>query len=182
VPILPTFAPQAGFDQFDTNLDLRPVQSLFVQIHVSLDPGTGLVTWIFQSIDPTTGLPPTDPTVGFLNPGQSVSLFFNVNPTPGLLTGTQITDQGTVVFDANPPQNTNIWLNTIDNTPPTSQVQPLPSGELCPNFNVQWSGNDIGSGIQGFTIYVSDDGAPFAVWLADTSSTSSVFTGQVGHS
>jgi hypothetical protein len=181
VPIPPTFAPQAGLDQFDTNLDLRPAQNLFVQIHVSLDPNTGLITWVFQSIDPKTGQPPTDPTVGFLNPGQSVSLFFAVNPVPGLSTGTQVTDQGTVVFDANPPQNTNIWLNTIDNTPPTSQVLPLPPGELCPSFTVQWTGSDIGSGIGSYTIYASDDGAPFAAWLTNTASTSGTFNGQVGH-
>lgn len=181
VPIPPTFAPRVGLDQFDTNLDMRPAQNLFVQIHVQVDPNTGLITWIFQSIDPKTGLPPTDPTVGFLAPGQSVEIFFGANPKPGLPTGTQVTDQATIVFDKNDPMSTPPWTNTIDNTPPTSQVLPLPNGELCQNFNVQWSGSDIGSGIANYTIYVSDNGAPFAAWLTNTTSTSAVFNGQIGH-
>jgi Beta-propeller repeat len=182
VPIPPIFAPQAGLDQFDTNLDLRPAQNLFVQIHVSLDPRTGLITWVFQSIDPTTGLPPIDPTIGFLAPGASATLFFTVNPKPALPTGTQITDQATVVFDLNPPVSTQPWTNTLDNTPPTSQVMPLPGTELCTNFNVQWSGTDLGSGIANYTIYVSDNGRAFTAWQTNTTATSAVYNGQVGHS
>jgi hypothetical protein len=182
VPIPSTFAPQVGLDRFDTNLDLRPTQNLFVQIHVSLDPGTGLITWVFQSIDPTTGLPPIDPTVGFLAPGASVTLFLTVNPKPALPTGTQITDQATVIFDADQPMMTQPWTNTLDNTPPTSHVSALPGTELCTNFTVQWSGNDIGAGIQDYTIYASDNGGAFTAWQTNTTSTSAVFNGQVGHS
>jgi hypothetical protein len=182
VPIPSNFVPQAGLDEFFTNLDLRPAQNLFVKIHVQLNPSTGLVTWTFTSIDPATGLPPTDPSVGFLAPGASVSLFFTVNPKPALPTGTQITDQATVIFDLNPPVNTNTWVNTLDNTPPTSQVTALPGTELCTNFNVQWSGTDIGSGIANYTIYVSDNGGAFTAWQTNTTATSAVYNGQVGHS
>ncbi len=182
VPIPPGFAPQVGMDQFDTNLDLRPAQNLFVQIHVSLDPATGLITWVFQSIDPTTGLPPIDPTIGFLAPGASTTLFFTVNPKRSLATGAQITDQATITFDVNQPMNTQPWTNTLDNTPPVSRVAALPGTELCSNFNVQWSGNDVGSGVGNYTIYVSDDGGSFTAWQTNTTSTSAVYNGQVGHS
>lgn len=182
VPIPSNFVPQAGLDEFFTNLDLRPTQNLFVKIHVQLNPSTGLLTWTFTSIDPTTGLPPTDAGVGFLAPGASVTLFFTVNPKPALPTGTQVTDQATVIFDLNPPENTNTWINTLDNTPPTSRVSALPGTELCTDFNMQWSGNDIGAGIQDFTIYVSDNGGAFTAWQTNTTSTSAVFNGQVGHS
>ena len=181
VPIPSNFVPQAGLDEFFTNLDLRPTQNLFVKIHVQLNPSTGLITWTFTSIDPTTGLPPTDPSVGFLAPGASATLFFTVMPRSGLATGTPVSDQATVVFDLNPPENTNTWINTLDNTPPTSQVSPLPGTELCANFKVQWSGNDIGAGIQDFTIYASDNGGAFTAWQTNTTSTSAVFNGQVGH-
>ena len=181
VPIPPTFAPQVGLNEFDMNLDLRPTKNLFVQIHGDIDLNTGLITWIFQSIDPVTGLPPIDPTVGFLDPGANVSLFFAATPKPGLATGTQVTDQATIVFDANPPMMTAPWTNTLDNTPPVSSVTELPDTEICPNFTVQWSGNDTGAGIQDYTIYVSDNGGDFAPWLTNTSSTSAQFAGELYH-
>ena len=78
--------------------------------------------------------------------------------------------------------STNTWINTLDNTPPTSQVSALPGNELCTNFTVQWSGTDLGSGIASYTIYVSDNGGAFTAWQANTTSTSAVYNGQVGHS
>jgi len=182
VPIPLTFNPLAGLNQFDTNLDLRPAKNLFVQIHAGMDPSTGLITWIFQAIDPTTGLPPTDPTVGFLDPGASVSLFFTAKPKAGLSTGTRVSDQATITFDANQPMSTPVWTNTLDNNAPVSRVAALPATESCSNFKVQWSGSDIGAGTQSYTVYASDNGAGFVPWLTNTSSTSSVFQGQVGHS
>ena len=47
---------------------------------------------------------------------------------------------------------------------------------------MQWSGSDVGAGTQNYTVYASDNGAAFAPWLTNTSFTSSVFPGQVGHS
>jgi hypothetical protein len=85
------------------------------------------------------------------------------------------------VFNTNPPVNTNTWINTLDKTPPTSHVTALPGTELCTNFTVQWSGTDIGSGIANYTIYVSDNGGAFTAWQTNTTSTSAVYNGQVGH-
>jgi hypothetical protein len=42
-------------------------------------------------------------------------------------------------------------------------------------------GTDLGSGIQDFTIYVSDNGGPFTSWLVNTTDTFATFTGQPGH-
>ena len=99
-----------------------------------------------------------------------------------LATGTQITDQASVVFNANPPLNTPTWTNTIDNTPPMSQVAVLPASESCLNFKVTWAGSDVGSGLQGFTIYYSEDGGAFAPWVSNTTATTGTFMGAVGHS
>ncbi len=177
-----SFKPAAGIDEFMTNVDLRPVQSLFVTLDAQLNPSTNTITWSFNSIDPATGMPPTDKKIGMLPPGANASVAFSDKAIQNLSTGTQISDQASVVFNTNNPVNTNVWTNTLDNTPPTSQVSALPGTQLCPNFTVQWSGNDIGSGIQDYTIYVSDNGGAFAPWLTNTSSTSGVFTGEVGHS
>jgi hypothetical protein len=166
---------------YSTTVDLGPATNLLVAVNGNLNSSTGLLTWNLQSLDPTTMQPPTDPTVGFLPPGTGGSVFFTVSPKKGLATNTQIQNQATVVFDVNPPMNTPAWLNTLDNTPPTSSVQPLPSTEPPAGFTVSWSGTDVGAGVQDFTIYVSDNGSAFTVWRQNTTATSAAYTGQVGH-
>ncbi len=181
VPIPPTFVPAAGSDKVRTTVDLRPTQNLLVNIEATLNPTTGLVTWTFSSIDPATGLPPVDSSVGFLPPGAAASLSFTVKPEQGVATGTRIADQAAVVFDANSPVKTLVWVNTIDDTPPVSQVSALSATSTCPVFRVSWSGSDVGSGLKGFTIFVSDTGGPFTPWISNTSATSADYRGAVGH-
>ena len=166
---------------FANTLDLRPTTSLLVQINASLNTTTGTLTWTFQSLDPTTNQPPTDPLAGFLPPGAEGSVFFTVMPKSTVTTGTVVQNTATVVFDVNPPINTPTWSNTIDNTPPTSKVSALPTPELSANFSVQWSGTDVGAGIQDFTIYVSDDGGPFTAWLTNVATTQSTYPGAADH-
>ncbi|HVO61695.1 MAG TPA: hypothetical protein VMT53_12225 [Terriglobales bacterium] len=167
---------------FTTEVDLRPTMNLLVKVNASLNTSTGVLTWTFQSLDPATGQPPTDPTVGFLPPGGNGSVMFSVSPSRGLPTNTQIQNQATITFDANLPINTPVWTNTLDNIPPTSNVIALQGSQACSNFKVQWSGSDIGVGTKGYTIYASDNGAAFGPWLTNTTASSSVFEGQVGHS
>ena len=65
------------------------------------------------------------------------------------------------MFDANPPMNTPAWINTLDGTPPNSHILAIPTTETSPNFTVSWVGTDVGSGIQDYTVYVSDNGGAF---------------------
>jgi len=167
--------------KYSTTADLRPAINLLVAVNGNLNSSTGLLTWNFQSLDPTTMQPPTDPTVGFLPPGVGGSAFFTVMPKQGLPTNTQIQNQATIVFDVNAPISTPTWLNTLDNTPPVSIVTALPSTEASASFLVQWSGTDLGSGIGTYSVYVSTNGGPFAVWQQNTTATSAGYTGEVGH-
>jgi len=66
-----------------------------------------------------------------------------------------------------------------DLTPPVSAVSALPASSPA-QFPVAWSGSDVGSGIGGYDIYVSDNGSPFAAWITGTPLTGAVYTGQVG--
>jgi RHS repeat-associated protein len=72
---------------------------------------------------------------------------------------------------------------TVDATPPTSSVQPLPGVESSMSFTVTWNGQDNsgGSGLASYSVYVSDDGASFQPWLTGTTNISAIFTGQNGH-
>lgn len=165
--------------------DLRPAQNLIVRIVVQLDLNTGLLTYRFTSLDPATGQLPDDPLAGFLPPNVNPpegdgSVVFTVMPKQGLPTGTVIRNQARIIFDVNPPIDTPEWFNTIDNSKPTSQIAALPA--ISPtSFTLQWSGNDAGSGVRDFTVFVSDDGGPFEPLLINTTQTSTTFQGQFGH-
>jgi uncharacterized protein (TIGR03437 family) len=177
--------PPPGLTLFTANVDLRPAKPIFVRVTAGLNPNTGLITWQFNTLDPATGMPPDDPLLGFLPPnvnspeGQG-SVLFTVKPKPNLASGTQISNQASIVFDVNAAINTPQWLNTIDNAKPASQVLALPSTQ-CNGFQLQWSGTDAQSGIFGYTIFVSDNGGPFVTFLSNTVATSAVFSGQFGH-
>ena len=183
---LPQLLPPPRSRSFETDVDLRPVTDLIVRVRAHLDMTTGLLMYRLTSLDPLTGLPPTDPLAGFLppnlnSPEGSGAVLFTVMPKAGLPTGTIIRNAARIVFDANDPIDTAEWLNTIDNAPPTSAVVPLAGTSTDPNVLIQWSGNDPGAGVRDFTVYVSENGGPFALFAQHTPVTSAVLTGQVGH-
>ena len=181
-----TVTPPPGQSEFVSALDLRPANDLIVKIDARLDKATGVVTWQFTSLDTATQQPTEDPLAGFLPPNVNPpegdgSVLFTVMPKQGLATGTEIRNKARIVFDVNAPIDTPEWLNTIDNTKPTSSVLPLSSVHCSPAFTVRWSGTDAGSGILDFTVYVSDNGGPFTPWLTRTTDTQATFTGLTGH-
>lgn len=172
------------------SVDGNPAHDVVVQIDGSLDfmpasPTYGLVTWKFQSLDPSTGFPVFNPLVGFLPPnvtppqGQG-TVSFTISPQPGLTSGNRITNGATIFFDANAPIATPIWTNTIDNTPPSSQVNGLPP-KVPTTFAVTWGGVDADSGIADYDIFVSDNGAAFQPWLSATSLTFAQYSGVDQH-
>ncbi len=156
-------------------------------ISAGLDTNTGLVTWRFTSIDPDTAELTDDPDAGFLPPNTAPpagegSVVFSVMPKRGLVTGTAIRNQAGIVFDTNAPIPTPTWLNTIDNDAPVTRVLPLAATQTVPMFTVRWTGSDAGSGISGYTIFVSDNGGPFTIWLDGIAASSATYSGQTGHS
>jgi hypothetical protein len=167
--------------------DLRPEKNLQVQVEGSLNPATGLLTWRFTSLDPATGLPPDDPLAGFLPPNVnppegSGGVIFTIQPRAGLPTGTEIRNRASIIFDFNAPIETQEWLNTLDNTAPASQVQPLAAVQSAAAFPVAWSGSDEGAGVQDYSILVSEDGGAFTPWLTDTPLLSDTYPGTPGKS
>jgi len=164
-------------------VDLRPEKNLLVRISASLNPITGVLTWRFISIDPATGEMPDDPLAGFLPPNRTPpegdgNVFFTIMPKTGLSTGTEIRNRAAIVFDFNEAINTPEWVNTIDNSKPTSRVIQLDVSQSSVIFNVNWSGTDTGSGVQSYTIFVSENGGPFTPWISNTTAPSGFFPGQ----
>jgi len=160
---------------------------LIVEISASLDRDTRQVTWTFASIDPATGSIPQGAFDGFLPPDNAggsgeCRVTYTIQPNADVMTSAVLDAQASIVFDTNPHLDTNTAANTIDAVAPTSRVNPLPVNSL-PNFTVSWTGQDDanGSGIAVFDVYVSDNGGPFQLWQNQTTATSAVYSGQLGH-
>lgn len=71
---------------------------------------------------------------------------------------------------------------TVDITPPQSQVSSLPQYSRASGVTVQWSGIDVGlAGIEGYDLqYRTGLAGVWTGWLTDTLLTSSVFSGTPG--
>jgi len=172
-----------GLKSYNTDVDLRPAKNLIVRIQAALDSSTGVVTWKFISIDPTTNQATTDPLAGFLPPNKTGtegegSVLFTVMPKAGLASGTQISNKANILFDLNASLDTNTFTNTIDNSNPSSRTSALTQAQSSIVFNVNWSGTDTGSGIRDYTVYVSENGGAYSVWLDHTTQASAFFIGQ----
>jgi hypothetical protein len=146
---------------------------------------TGVVRWAFTSLDPATMQPTDDPLAGFLPPNKSApegegSVLFSVSTKAGLQTGAEVRNGARIVFDANAPIDTPVWLNTIDKSPPASGVTQLAATQPYVVFYVNWAGTDTGSGVRDYTVLFSEDGGPYNAWLSETTDTSGIFVGQPG--
>jgi len=158
-----------------------------VMITATLDAQTGLVTWRMHTYDDQTGQLPEDPVVGFLPANDETHtgegyVTFSIRPKAGLSQGAALYNQASIIFDVNAPIVTNIITHTLDTQQPTSTVTALPTTVRDAAFTVSWSGSDPGgSGIAFYDVYVSDDGAPFALWQSTITETQAVFTGTDDH-
>jgi hypothetical protein len=179
--------PPPGLTAFKQDVDLRPTTNLIVRIDAALDAQAASLIWHFTSLDPATMLPPTDPLAGFLPPDKtppegSGHVLFTVAAKASLTTGTVIANQAEIVFDTNDPIDTPVWSNTIDVTPPTSQITSVsPPAACAKDLQVSWSGMDDGSGIGTFDVSVSEDGGALTPWIT-SASTSDTFHGKWGKS
>jgi RHS repeat-associated protein len=182
------FAP-SGLQHYETTgsvaSDPNPVR-----VRADFDANTGVLTWVIQSEDPVTHQLPEDPLAGFLPPNKSDCggcgdgyVSFLVWPKNTVTSGEIIPNTASIVFDLNAPIVTDMVINTVDRLAPTTRVQAMPN-KSYDRFIVTWGGSDNpgGSGIASYFIYVSEDGGPFTLWLAGTTETQAVYTGQLGHS
>ncbi|MDR6223211.1 DUF1616 domain-containing protein [Methanococcoides alaskense] len=65
---------------------------------------------------------------------------------------------------------------------PRSEMLPLPIRVNTTDFEVQWNGTDIGSGIDHYLVEYSSNGTNWQTWLSESKGTSATFTGIEGNS
>ena len=73
-----------------------------------------------------------------------------------------------------------VVLDTVDDTAPTSAVQPLDGVQERALFAVEWAGEDEGAGVRDYSVFVAADGGPFMPWRTNTAATTAMFLGEDG--
>ena len=160
-----------------------------LDVTAGIDVAKRQVFWTFTTLDPSTGAPTTNPLLGFLpvNNDQGIGNAFvqySISPNQKVTTGTSIQSKATIVFDTQPAMDTPTVAYTLDNTAPASKLSATPIVGSDPNVNdyqVTWSGQDTGSAIASYTLYVSDNGGAYKPWLQNSVLTQAVYHGQTGH-
>lgn len=171
---------------FVRDIDLRPARQTIVRVIGQLDTATGLLTTTYTSLDPDTMRLVSDPFDGFLPPNVSPPegegfIRFMVDLKPGYQHLDEIGNKASIYFDANDPIETPIWVNTIDQQPPTSAVDVLPDSILDTVFTVSWAGIDAHAGVMDYDVYVIENDTLEYLWKSGISKTSAPFKGEFGH-
>ncbi|MBE9160631.1 putative Ig domain-containing protein [Nodosilinea sp. LEGE 06152] len=179
---------------YNQRLDLKDKLGFFIDVVAGIDIAKGEAFWTLTTIDPATGEIPVNPLIGFLPPDNPTTenpdgglgdgfVNYTVKAKRDVTTGAVIDAKATIVFDTEEPIDTPPIFNTIDAGKPTSSIAALPTTATGEEFLVSWSGNDgtNGSALANFTIYVSDNGAPFTPWLENTKLTEATYIGKPGH-
>ena len=158
-----------------------------VRVTVDFAPPAAItrkLVWRFSTLNDSDGLPPSDPSVGFLPPNVTApqgegSVQFTVVPSALTPDGTPVQNGATITMDTI-TQSANTVSNTLDDTPPQSNVMALSSPIPSPGFTVSWAAPNPPPDLKDFTIYFAEDGGPDSAWKEDVTATSATFTPRPG--
>ncbi|AFY39930.1 RHS repeat-associated core domain protein [[Leptolyngbya] sp. PCC 7376] len=172
---------------YQERIDFTEEYGFLVDVVARIDVIEGVATWTITTIDPETGQKTNDAFVGFLPPNDEEAIgegfvTYTIQVDDDVETGAVIDAQATIVFDTEAPIDTPPIFNTIDAGAPSSTIDVLPTTSDVPEFLVSWTGtdDDNGSGIAGYTVYVSENGGEYIPWLEDTQLTEATYLGELG--
>ncbi len=190
-----------GSRHFQTTIGVEIEGDVFqVAVELGIISETGMVFAVFQSLDPATDLPPGILT-GFLHPEDGTGrgmghINYVVKARPDATTGTELNGVALITFDNNesiatnqidphdPTRGTNPALearNTIDADVPVSAITTASGTQGSRLIQLNWQGTDVGSGVAGYDIFVSDNGGAFTLAQSNISGTTTTYIGQSGH-
>ncbi len=164
------FTVEGNRSSYQQRLDLTQDMGIYVDVVAGIDIVAGEAFWILQSIDPATGLPPQGTQQGFLpvndeNHSGEGYMTFTIKPKANAcITGDELTASASIVFDINEAIPTNVWYNTVDALPPTTQLTGTDNGNN--EVLLQFSGQDDegGCGIKQYKLYVSDNYGAYSLY------------------
>ncbi len=175
---------------YSKRLDVRDSLGIFVDMIAGIDIVKNELFWIFESIDPLTGVSPLDASIGFLPVNDSIRqlgegfVTYTILPKSTVTTGDTITAKASIVFDLNEPIETNLWSNTIDAIPPTSQVvDNFTTYSDTTSIPLTFNGSDDpnGTGIKSYKLYYSKNNGPFTLYQEFSADTLATFNTSSGH-
>ena len=148
-----------GEKSFVKTIDMRTRINVIAEVSLDYDETQGIATWTIRSLDPMTMEETWDYMQGVLpvnydGNGQG-ELYFDIKLREGLADGTEIPNRASIVFDFEEAIITPTWMNTIDNTLPSSEITSIE--ELNDTvLRINWSGSDSGSNIYKYALYVQE--------------------------
>ena len=171
-----------------------------VLVDAGIHSDTGQVYATFQSIDPNTQLPP-DVLTGFLPPEDGTGrgmghISYTVQAKTDVTTGTEIRTVALITFDQNKVIATDQVdendaskghdpskqaLVTIDADLPTSSITTASVTQAKSDIHLTLQGQDIGSGLGGFDVMMSDNGGAYVPLFTNLTGRSVDYQGQQGH-
>jgi hypothetical protein len=172
-----------GLNSYSGIVDLRPSINVTVEVNISIDPTTRILTMYMRGLDPITGQLDED---GFLLPNVNapegeIHVTFSLNTVDNITSGTNITNFASIIFDGNAPIITNTWWNIVDSIAPSTTLSASSTLFKPTEIKLNFNGNDgSGSGVLAYTIYVSIDGGAYSVLIFDAKNTSAIFIGEIG--
>lgn len=172
---------------YQQRLDLTQDMGIYVDVVAGIDIVAGEAFWILQSIDPATGLPPQGTQQGFLpvndeNHSGEGYVSFTIKPKANAcITGDELTASASIVFDINEAIPTNVWHNTVDALPPTTQLTGMDNGNN--EVLLQFSGQDDegGCGIKQYKLYMSDNYGAYSLYDTYPIGTEATFLTEYDH-
>ena len=129
-----------------------------------MDTLTGVISWNFVTLDADSRELTTNPDAGFLKPNQNApegegSVTYTISLNNKVKDGDIITNQATIVFDANDPIKTNVYSNRIDENKPSSSIANIELEEGHTDvYTLHLTGSDKGCGVYFYRLTVSANG------------------------
>lgn len=148
-----------GEKSFVRTIDMRTSINVIAEVSLDYDETQGIATWTIRSLDPMTMEETLDYMQGVLpvnNDGNGQGeLYFDIKLREGLADGTKIPNRASIVFDFEEAIITPTWINTIDNTLPSSEIVGIE--ELNDTIlRISWNGSDSDSQIYKYALYVQE--------------------------
>ena len=179
-----SFDPPPNVSYYTARLDVTDSLGVYVDVAAGIDVIANEAFWVFTSIDPETGDQPlNDPFAGFLPVNDTTRVgegfvSYTIRADEATESGDLIDAEASIIFDINAPIDTPPIFNTIDADAPTSTAMVLPGRLDTTAFEITWTGEDVGSGIRDFALYVSADEEPFELYQAGLTDGSLLFIGK----
>ncbi|MCA9169348.1 MAG: hypothetical protein KDB23_16860, partial [Planctomycetales bacterium] len=165
---------------FTGEFDLTDTLGFALELTAGVDVTTRTATWLFRAIDPRDGLPPVDPSVGILLPGDNVTVGYIIQASQATRTGDTIDTFARVIVDDQPPRDSRQIHATIDASAPTTEFTARNVGNNT--YALAWSAVDdaLGAGVKDYTVYASLNGTTYTAIRRRTTDTSMEFTTPTG--